>query len=127
MHKFLLTIALILFTMTLEVQADCLIMGEGKLTDIKIEDNSIIDVCPLVTIMNDKNTLVVHPLKDGNTRFCVLKDGKNIVMFNVKVNDGNVKIDDIDGFEVLSVDEPPFENDESSEYELIEPPSQVIN
>jgi hypothetical protein len=102
-------------------------MGEGKLTDIKIEDNSVIDVCPLVTIMNDKNTLVVHPLKDGNTKFCVLKDGKNIVMFNVEINDNKVTIDDVDGFEILSVDEPPFETDESSECELIEPPSLVIN
>lgn len=97
---------------------DGLITGDKKLSDIKIEDNSIIDVFPLYTVMNEKNTLIVHPLKEGNTRFSVLKGGKNIVVFNVNVTEDETKIDDVSGFEVLTIDCPP----NFYEYLLDEPP-----
>ena len=106
MNKWL-TIAIIFFT-TLQAQAfeDCVITTNGKLTDISIEDNTIIDVCPLVTIMNNKNTLIVSPLKVGKTRFCVLKNNKDIVMFNVEVMKEKTIIDDVKGFEILTIDAP---------------------
>ena len=88
---------------------DCVISNDGKLSDIRIEQNDIIDVYPIFTILNEKNMLYVHPLKDGETKFCVLKNGKDIVMFNVKVNDDNTIIDEVDGFEIFSVDTPPGE------------------
>ena len=75
-----------------KVQAfqDCVITTDAKLTDIKIENHNIIDVCPLITIMNEKNTLIVHPLSVGQTRFCVLKNNKNIEVFNVKVEEDTI-------------------------------------
>lgn len=88
---------------------DCVVSTNGKLSDISIEDNSLVDVYPIFTIMNEKNTLYVHPLKTGKTRFCVLKNGKEIVMFNVEVNEDNTVIDEIEGFEIFSVDMPPEE------------------
>ena len=36
---------------------DCIISTDGKMTDIKIQHNDIIDVFPLITIMNDKMSL----------------------------------------------------------------------
>ena len=86
MKKFLFLLCLII----LPAQAfeDCVISTDGKLTDISIEQNDIIDVYPIFTIMNEKNTLFVHPLKAGKTRFCVLKNGKH-------------------GFEILGLDIPP--------------------
>ena len=49
---------------TLGVQAyqDCIITSDEKLTDIKIEDNTILNISPLVTVLNEKNTLIVNPL-----------------------------------------------------------------
>ena len=95
----------------------CLITADGKLTDISIENNEIIDVCPIFTIMNEKNTLLVRPLKEGETRFCVLKNNKDKIMFAVKVEADKTTIDDVDGFDILGIDEPP----EEYEYELDEP------
>ena len=95
----------------------CLITADGKLTDISIENNDIIDVCPIFTIMNEKNTLLVRPLREGETRFCVLKNNKDKIMFNVKVEADKTTIDDVDGFDILGIDEPPKEY----EYELDEP------
>ena len=96
---------------------DYIITTNGKLTDINIEDNTVIDVYPLITIMNDKNTLIVLPLKLGKTRFCILKNGKEKVLFNVEVLAHRTIIDSVEGFEILSLDEP-----EADEFEIDEPP-----
>lgn len=97
---------------------DVIITNNSKLSDIKIEDHDIIDVFPLITIMNDKNTLIVHPLKEGKSEFAVLKDGKKLVKFSVKVEADETKIEPVDGFEILTIDYPP----NIFEYELDEPP-----
>ena len=67
--------------------------------------------------MNEKNTLLVRPLKEGETRFCVLKNNKDKIMFTVKVEADKTTIDDVDGFDILGIDEPP----EEYEFELDEP------
>lgn len=109
----------ILFTM-LSVSAfeDCIVINDGKLTDINIEDNTIIDVFPLITVMNEKNTLIIHPLKSGKTRFCALKNEKNLVLFEVQANDVETIINAPEGFEVFTLDPPNNE----FEFELDEPP-----
>lgn len=120
MKKFLLLLSLII----LPAQAfqDCVITTDGKLSDISIEHNDIIDVYPMFTIMNEKNTLFVQPLKEGNTRLCVLKNNKNIVMFDVEVKPNETIISDEEGFEILSIDTPPeMANDE--DFELDSPPT----
>lgn len=97
---------------------DCIITTNGKLSDISIEHNEIIDVYPLITIMNEKNTLIIHPLKAGKTRFCVLKNNKDKVMFNVNITEEKTTVDEVDGFDILEIDTPPGIYD----YELDTPP-----
>ena len=86
---------------------DCLLSTNGKLTNISIENNQMIDVFPLITIMNEKNTLLVHPLKEGVTGFTVLKDGKDKFLFTVKITEDETIISQNEGFNVLQIDEPP--------------------
>ena len=87
---------------------DCLIMTNGKLNNIKIQHNDIVDVFPLITIMNDKNTLVVHPLKVGETKLSVTKNDKDRCLFSIKVTEDFTVIEsDKDGFEILNIDCPP--------------------
>lgn len=97
---------------------DCIISTNGKLTDISIENNKIIDVYPLITVMNEKNTLIVHPLMEGKTRLCVLKNGKEKIMFNVTVEDDKTTVGDVEGFSILRIDPPP----EIYEYDIDMPP-----
>lgn len=101
---------------------DCIITNDGKLTDISIENNAIVDVYPLITVMNEKNTLIVHPLSVGSTRVCVLKNNKNIVMFNIKVEKHRTFIDEVDGFDILPIDTPD-NNYEEERFELDKPPT----
>lgn len=112
-------IATLIFLSTLQAYAfeDYIITTNGKLTDISIEDNTIVDVYPLITLMNDKNTLMITPLKTGKTRVCVLKNKKEKIMFNIEILENKTIIDDVKGFEILAIDKP------IDEFELDEPPS----
>lgn len=99
---------------------DYILTTNGKLTDIKIQHNDIIDVCPLVTIDNNKNTLIIHPLREGETKFTVLKNKKDKYLFNVKVEKDKTFVEAIEGFGLLTIDNPPQKIDES--FVLDEPP-----
>ena len=118
MKKMFIMIFLI-FISPLQTHAfeDYIITTNGKLTDISIENNKIVDIYPLITIMNDKNTLMVSPLQEGKTRFCVLKNGKDKVMFHIEITENKTTIEDVEGFDILALDSPMRE-----EFELDEPP-----
>ena len=119
--RFAVIFFLLLTILASQAFEDCIITTDGKLTNINIEDNSIIDVYPLITVMNDKNTLLVHPLKQGKTRFFVLKNDKKLALFNVNVRELETEINAPDGYEVLSIDAP----NNIFEFELDVPP--IIN
>lgn len=106
-----------LFPLSANAYEDYLIITNGKLTDISIENNTIVNVYPLITLLNDKNTLMVTPLKTGKTRVCVLKNNKDIAMFNIEVQKNKTIIDEVSGFDILSLDTPI-----QDELELDEPP-----
>ena len=107
MNKYILTLLSFLITLPVLAYEDCIITTNGKLTDIKIQHNDIVDVFPLTTIMNDKNTLIIHPLKDGATKFTVIKNNKDKFLFSVKVTDEQTEINANEGFEVITIDCPP--------------------
>ena len=122
MKKILLSIILLFFTIQSSLAYDdCIITSNAKLTNIKIENNEVIDVYPLITLMNEKNTLIVHPLKEGSTRFCILKNNKKIIVFNVHVTEETTTIDEVEGFSIDVLDEPNF-TDEENDFELDAPP-----
>lgn len=117
-------LSLIILILFLQLQAyaleDCIIMTQGKLTDIKIEDNTLLNVYPLITIMNDKNTLMVSPLKEGKTSFSVLKNNKERFVFEVEITKNETFIKEVKGFEILTIDEP-----ETNKFKLDEPPIKL--
>ena len=117
MNKFLTTIFILCFSLQAHAFEDYIITTNGKLTDISIEDNTVVDVYPLITIMNEKNTLMVSPLQVGKTRVCVLKNNKDKIMFNIEIQKDKTFIDEVKDFEILSLDIP-----ESNEFILDEPP-----
>ena len=109
MNKYLILVLFLIFTSFSVVFAfeDCMIFSDGKMTNISIQDHNIIDVYPLITVMNKKNTLIVHPLKNGKTTFSILKDDRDKYVFNVSINKTGTTIDSVDGFEICTLDEPP--------------------
>lgn len=126
MIKWLISIFFIFF-ITLQVQAfeECIITTNGKLTNICVVDDSIIEINSLITIMNEKNTLMVLPLKVGKTKVSVVKNNKDKIIFNIEVLENKTIIDKVEGFEILALDIPMegFELDEPPiGFELDEPP-----
>ena len=106
MKKYILTILSIFFILPSFSFEDCIVTTNGKLTDIKIQNNTVIDVFPLITILNDKNTLIVHPIKTGKTKFSVQKNKKEKVTFSVDVTPETTTISDAEGFDILTIDCP---------------------
>lgn len=122
--KYLSALAFLAITLQALAYEDCIISTNGKLNDIKIQYNDIIDVYPLVTIMNDKNTLIVHPLKQGVTKFSVVKNEKEKLIFDVEVSDEGTIVSQKDGFDILAIDCPP--NGYEYSFDLDEPPGVNI-
>lgn len=92
---------------------DCIVTSDGKLTDIKIQDDTIVSIYPVITILNEKNTFIIQPLKEGQTKVCVLKDNKQLINFEIKITKDETFIEETDGIEILTFDVPeiPFELD----------------
>ena len=122
MIKKIFTIIFILNT-ALSVQAfeDCIITSDGELTNIKVEDNTIVDIIPITTILNEKNTFILHPLKTGKTNICILKNNKNLIEFGVVVQDEETIVEESDGIDILTLDEP------DEPIEIDEPPNEINN
>lgn len=107
MKKLIIIFLISFFSLQVQAFEDVIVTTNGKLTDISIEDNSVLNVYPLITVMNDKNTLFFQPLKTGNTRVCVLKNNKDKILFNVKIFEKETQIEKVDGFDILPLDSPP--------------------
>lgn len=112
----------VIFSLPVFAYEDCIITTNGKLTDIKIQQNDIVDIFPIVTISNDKNILIVHPLKEGESKFTVLKNHKEKYLFSVKVGKDKTIINDVNGFDIMTIDCPPFEKGFEYYFDLDEPP-----
>lgn len=107
MKKILIIALISLFTSQAQAFEDYIITTNGKLTHISIENNQIIDVFPLITVMNEKNTLIVHPLKEGTTNFSIKKNLKEDYTFKVDISNNETRISDNKDFKIISIDKPP--------------------
>ena len=68
LKKIFIFLSLFIFS-NIQAQAfeDYLIISDSKLVDIRIDNNKIIDVYPLITVMNEKNILVLGEAGYGKT------------------------------------------------------------
>ena len=103
----LLFLFLLMFTLPAYSYEECIVSSNSKLTNIKIEYNDIINVYPLITLANDKNILMVEPLKEGSTRFKVTKNKNDESIFTVEVNADSTIIKGDEDFEIITLDVPP--------------------
>ena len=120
MKKYLVLFALSMLSLPTFAFEDYIITTDGMLTDIKIQHNDIINVYPLITVDNNKNTLIIEPLRAGESKFSVIKNNKDKYLFNVKVTEEKTDVEVVEGFGVLSIDVPPNLYEEY--FDLDEPP-----
>lgn len=120
MKKYLVLFALSMLSLPTFAFEDYIITTDGMLTDIKIQHNDIINVYPLITVDNNKNTLIIEPLRAGESKFSVIKNNKDKYLFNVKVTEEKTDVEVVEGFGVLSIDVPPNLYEEY--FDIDEPP-----
>lgn len=89
---------------------DYLITSDAKIIKSTVEDSKILTLSSFFTIYDEKNVLLLHPLKAGKTRFTIALKDKTI-NFNVTVR-ANKKATDGEtikknNFEIMQLDSPP--------------------
>ena len=106
MNKFLTTIFILCFSLQAQAFEDFILSTDGKISNIKIENSSIVNINPLTTILNEKNTLFIIPQKLGETSFSLQKNNETF-KFSIKIDEEETTISEIDGFEIVSLDSHP--------------------
>lgn len=106
MKKFLIFLFILCFSLQVQAFEDIVLSTDGKITNIKIKDTSIININPLTTIQNERNILFITPLKTGETTFSLIKDDEKYD-FNIKVEKNKTILNENDEFEILSLDIQP--------------------
>ncbi|MCM1264660.1 MAG: hypothetical protein NC200_00550 [Candidatus Gastranaerophilales bacterium] len=89
------------------VFADSYIMiADGPITEIKCEDNCIVNVHALTTLTNEKKSVIVTALKDGSTQFTI-KVKNRCHCYKVNVTNGIMQICGDNTVKILTIDLPP--------------------
>lgn len=117
MRKFIIISLIFLTSLQTYAFEELVLSTDGKINNIKIENNSILNIELLRTINNEKNILFIIPNKTGKTSFSLSKNNK-IFNFNVNIDENNTEITEIEGFEIVSLDTHPTILD----YEIDKPP-----
>ena len=84
----------------------CIMISPENITKVDCQDQSIVSVNILSTLMNDKKSLIVTSLKDGCTSLKIKLKNKTCD-YQVRVNTGKLEIKGDKTIKVLSVDLPP--------------------
>ena len=95
---------------------DFLISVGDIVAQIKNNSPEIIDVKTQVTIMNERNLVIVTCLKEGIGKFSLMLENGKVEDFQVTVNKKESKIETSANFEIFTID------DISKEWELDLPP-----
>lgn len=83
-----------------------IILADEPVKKITVTDNNIVEVAPVFTIMNEKNTIIVSPKKIGKTTFKITQKN-TITDFDVEVTEEKTVLSPKPGFEMILFDIPP--------------------
>lgn len=90
--------------------SDYLISTDKNITSSFVSDNSIVTLSPFFNIFNEKNVLLLHPRKEGKTKFSIFI-GNDDNIFDVTVKPNSTKANDTTFkkgvFEIMLLDSPP--------------------
>ena len=106
MKKIILIFLIFFFTFQAQAFEDVILSAEEKISNIKIEEDSIINVNHLTTIQNKKNILFILPKREGKTKLFLTKKNKQYV-FEIEVKKEKTYVEKKEDFEIVSLDTPP--------------------
>jgi len=103
--RFLITIA-VLCSANMVFADSCIMISESDITEIKCPQNSVICIKALTTLSNEKRSVIVTSLKDGECEF-VLKIKNRSCTYKADVKNGKMTITGSSKIKILPVDLPP--------------------
>ena len=106
MKKIILIFLIFFFTLQAQAFEDVILSAEEKISNIKIEEDSIINVNHLTTIQNKKNILFILPKREGKTKLFLTKKNKQYV-FEIEVKKEKTYVEKKEDFEIVLLDTPP--------------------
>lgn len=84
----------------------CIMITDYKINEVSCTDNSVISLNILTTLANEKRSIIVTSLKDGNCEFTI-KLNKSNHKYKAVVENGKLKISGSGKIKILPVDLPP--------------------
>ena len=109
MHKFkniLITTVLILFSTNLAFAENYIMMSNESILSVDCSNCGVVAVKPLATLMNDKKTVIITPLKDGTAEFKV-KLKHRTLSYKAVVKDGKIDFSGNRIIKIVPLDLPP--------------------
>jgi len=107
---------------SVKLGSDYLIMSDDCVKNTLLSNPEILSLSPFFTIFNEKNTLLLHPMKQGSSDVTILFD-KTYDSFKIQVLPKTSKLPDktvkMDGLEILLLDSMPVHE----EFDIDQPPN----
>lgn len=103
--KRILMIIMVICYVNIAHAESCIMITDMDITDIKCDNHGVIDVKLLTTLSNEKRTIIVSSLKDGDAGFSVKLKNK-YYDYKVSVTGGKLKINGDTKIKILPVDLP---------------------
>ena len=107
---------------SVKLGSDYLIMSDKCIKNTLLSNPEILTLSPFFTIFNEKNVILIHPLKQGSSDLTVLFD-KNYESFKIQVEPKTSKIPNqtikIGDLEIVLLDSLP----QNEDFEIDKPPT----
>lgn len=109
MNKFkniLFITVLMLFSANLVFAENYIMMSNESITAVECSDCGVICVKPLATLMNEKKTIIITPIKDGSAEFKVKLKNRTLT-YKAIVKDGKIDFTGNRVIKIVPLDLPP--------------------
>lgn len=109
MNKFkniLITTVLMLLSANIVSAENYIMLSNESITAVECSDTGVICVKPLATLMNDKKTIIISPLKDGTAEFKV-KLKHRTLCYKAIVKDCQIEFKGNRVIKIVPLDLPP--------------------
>lgn len=104
--KTVLITTILVFLSTNSVFAEnYILMSPEAITEVECQ-GGVISVKPLTTLMNEKKTMIISPIKNGSTEFKVKLKNRSL-SYRAVVNDGKIEFHGNKVIKIVPLDLPP--------------------
>lgn len=102
----LITTVLMIFSSNIVFAENYIMMSNESILSVDCSNCGVVAVKPLTTIMNDKKTIIITPIKDGTAEFKVKLKNRTLT-YKAVVKDGKIDFTGNRVIKIVPLDLPP--------------------